>query len=133
MPECAWSRFCRTWSTHGNVSNSNLRMKYRLPKLDNVLRQRRLGWFGHAARMEKDRLPRKMLTAQLGTKRPRGRPRQSWRATIQNDLELIDCADDYPVKTGDRIEWRRRIIGPYRRKSAGPPRRSTQLRLLAKR
>ena len=60
---------------HGNVSGSELRNRTGLPKIESRLRANRLRWFGHAARMQPERLPRKMLTAHLGTKRLLGRPR----------------------------------------------------------
>ena len=112
---------------HGNVSGAKLRQKCRLHKIEKLLRVRRLIWFGHVARMEEGRLPRKMLTAYVGTKRPRGRPRKSWRKTITEDLDTLgaDYTKKYPNAVKDRNAWRKLIISPYRRK---PTRSMTVLR-----
>ena len=100
------------YSTHGHVPSYDLRRKCRLPKIETRLRQGRLRWFGHAARMSAERLPRKMLTARLGTNRPRGRPRKNWRQTISADLKSINSYESYPEDVKDRTSWRAKIKGP---------------------
>ena len=115
------------YETHGHVSNSSLRQKCRLPKIADMLRRNRLRWFGHAARMSSDRLPRKMLTAHLGTNRPSGRPHKSWRQTIAEDLNMIGCYATYPEAVKDRTNWRERYMRPHHRSSARPM-RSTRRR-----
>ena len=119
------------YRTHGNVSGAELRRRCRLPKIEKLLRVRRLRWFGHVARMDKDRLPRKMLTAFIGTKRPKGRPRKNWRQTITEDLEMLGSGytSSYPNAVKDRNAWRTKIMGPYRPKPTRPMvlRRSTRL------
>ena len=115
------------YSKHGNVPTDELRRKCKLRKVEELLRIRRLRWLGHAARMSPDRLPKKMLTGQLGRTRPRGRTRMSWRKIINEDLQAIEC-DDYPMLAADRKEWRKKIIGPYTaRAEVAPSRRSQRL------
>ena len=115
---------------HGNVSGTELRRKTKLRKIEDHLRTRRLRWLGHAARMVADRLPRKMLTGQLGRKRPRGKPRMGWRKVIKEDLEAIRC-EDYTKMALDRKSWRNKIMGPYALKSdAIPTRRSQRIRAM---
>ena len=115
------------YSTHGNVSNTELRKKTRLRTIHDLLRERRLRWFGHAARLDEERLPRKMLTGQLGRTRPRGRARVSWKQLVHEDLELIGSSADYPKKVQYRNSWRDKIKGPYRHYPARPLRRSTRI------
>ena len=128
----SWQKRCLRYllgirySTHGNVSYSELLQRCRLPKIETRLRENRLRWFGHAARMSEDRLPRKMLTARLGTRRPVGKPRKSWRQVITEDLKLIDCLETYPEEVQNRDSWRVKIKGPYRQSPARPLRRSTR-------
>ena len=115
------------YETHGHVSNSSLRQKCRLPKIADMLRRNRLRWFGHAARMSSDRLPRKMLTAHLGANRPSGRLHKSWRQTIAEDLNMIGCYESYPEAVKDRTNWKDRYMRPHHRSSARPI-RSTRRR-----
>ena len=114
------------YSTHGNTSNTELRKKTRLRTIHD-LRERRLRWFGHAARMDEERLPCKMLTGQLGRTRPRGRALVSWKKLVHEDLELIGCSANYPKKVQNRNSWRVKMKGPYRHYPARPLRRSTRI------
>ena len=85
------------YSKRGNVYySSDLRRKCTLQKIGDLLRIRRLRWFGHAARMGNERLPTKMLTTQRGRECSVGRPRTSWRRVIRVDLDSIESYD-YPV------------------------------------
>ena len=115
------------YSTHGNVSNTELRKKAGLRTIHDLLRERRLRWVGHAVRMNKERMPHKMLTGQLGRTRPLGRPRMSWKKLINEDLESIGCPSDYSKKAHKRNSWRDKIKGPYRHHPARPLRRSTRI------
>ena len=44
-----------------------------------TIRLNRLCWFGHVQRMEENRIPKRILYMNLGTKRMRGRPRNRWQ------------------------------------------------------
>ena len=75
------------------------------------------------------RSAQKLLTGQLGRKRPVGRARLSWRKVINEDLEAIGC-EDYPSAVADRKAWRKKIIGPYNAQAeVVPTRRSLRLAL----
>ena len=115
------------YSTHGNVSSTELRKKTGLRTIHSLLRERRWKWLGHAARMNEERVPRKMLTGQLGRKRRLGKPRMSWKRIVNEDLQAIGCTSDYSKKAQDRKSWRDKIKGPYRHYSARPVRRSTRI------
>ena len=115
------------YSTHGHVPSSELRRKCKLRKIEDHLRVRRLRWFGHAARMNEEHLPKKMLTGQLGRTRQVGRARLSWRKVIRSDLDAIEC-EDYPAMVSDRKLWREKIKGPYSAQAeVAPIRRSLRL------
>ena len=100
------------YSTHGHVSGSELRKQCKQQKIETLLREGRLRWFGHAARMDEERLPRKMLTARLGTRHPNGRTRMNLRQVNTEDLRSIDCQDTYTQEVQDRVSWRKKIKGP---------------------
>ena len=77
--------------------------------------------------MDNERLPKKMLTAQLGRERPVGRSRTSWWRVIRTDLEAIEC-DNYPTMVLDHKLWRKRIKGPYTAQAeVAPTQRSLRL------
>ena len=53
------------------------------PTLAETIRLNRLGWFGHVKRMEKNRIPKKVLYMNLETTRLRGRPRNRWQDEVK--------------------------------------------------
>ena len=96
------------WSQH--IPNIRIRSMTKQPQLTNILRKRRLKWFGHVLRMDKDRAP-KMLYLWKPThgKRRRGRPRTTWRDVIQRDLTLLDTGwsiEEAEVAAQDRTIWK---------------------------
>jgi hypothetical protein len=57
--------------------------------LQNKREQAQLRWFGHLNRMDEERLTKQVWeerTEGLGKKRPRGRPRRTWKDNIQELL-----------------------------------------------
>ena len=52
-----------------------------------VIRERRLRWFGHVARMKGTRFPNRLLNWRPAGKRKRGRPMLSWSACVRKDLK----------------------------------------------
>jgi len=63
-----------------------------LNKGENVakwIKGQRISWRGHLERMEKDRMPKKILTQELEGTRRRGRPRKGWREEVGRDLQVL--------------------------------------------
>ena len=56
------------------ISNEGLLRRLNLRKIDDYITKRHLRWAGHVASMDFDRLPRKMLSSWVCTKRPSGAP-----------------------------------------------------------
>ena len=58
------------------------------PSIAETIRLNRLHYFGHVQRMEKNRIPKKVLHTNLETTRPRGRPRNRWQDKVKKDGRL---------------------------------------------
>ena len=56
------------------ISNEELLSRLNLRKIDDYITKRQLCWAGPVARIDFDRLPRKMLSSWECTKRPIGAP-----------------------------------------------------------
>lgn len=62
-----------------HIRNSRIREELEVNPLTEMLEKRQLKWFGHVCWMDEDRGPRNFFEARPTGKRPRGRPRMSWR------------------------------------------------------
>ena len=54
-----------------------------------AIRLNRLHWFGHVQRMEKNRIPKKVLYIHLETTRLKGTPRNRWQDEAREDGRLV--------------------------------------------
>ena len=57
--------------------------------LEDFVASRRLRWLGHVARMEDDRLPKKILFGWLPQKRPAHGAKMRWRDKVRKDLKNL--------------------------------------------
>jgi len=76
------------------------RRKY--SKMDKAYRIR---WLGHLARMEEDRMHKKIFTQELERTRKRGRPRNSWKEEVGKDLQVLGVRRWREV-VADRKKWK---------------------------
>ena len=70
-----------------------------------TIRLNRLHWFEHAQRMEENRIPRRVLYMNLGT-RLRGRPRNRWQDEVREDGRVIG-GEGWQEKVHNREEWKK--------------------------
>ena len=122
------------YATHGHVSNSTLRQKCHLPRIETLTRTRRLAWLGHIGRMSETRLPKCALYSRPADKktRPGGRPFKSWTQIISEDIRICGLSEsNWSRVAQDRVEWRKIIRRPQRRNS-DRPQRSTRARRVPK-
>jgi hypothetical protein len=56
--------------------------------------------------MEDNRIPKRILNMNLGTKRLRGRPRNRWQDEVREDGGIV-VAEGWQEKVHDREEWKK--------------------------
>ena len=66
----------------------------------------RLHWFGHVQRMEKNRIPKKVLYINLETTRLRGRPRNRWQDEVREAGGLVGGKGG-KERVYNREEWKK--------------------------
>ena len=72
-----------------------------------MIKQRRIGWAGHVARMRGWRGVNRVLVGKPEGKRTLGRPRRRWDYNIKMDLQEVGCGSmDWIRLTQDRDRWR---------------------------
>ena len=70
------------------MTNEEVRKRADTLPIEMVIRRRRLGWLGHLARMEENRIPRRIMFGELlRNNRPAGGPKQRWKDAVAGDLD----------------------------------------------
>jgi hypothetical protein len=69
-------------------------------------RQYRLRLFGHVQRMEKIRIPKRVLYMNLETTRPRDRTRNRWQDEVKEDGRIVG-GEEWQENVSDREEWKK--------------------------
>ena len=98
--------------TH-KVTNIELYNKTNQEKWSNIIKTRRLNWYGHLMRLPEETPAKQVLKESARkVKRPAGRPKLTWTKQINNQItELGMTADDAQSLTSDRTAWRAVIGG----------------------
>jgi hypothetical protein len=68
-----------------DIKNKEIYAIVKKPTVTETIRLHRLRWFGHVNKMEKNRIPKRVLYMNLETTRPRGRPRNRWQDEVRED------------------------------------------------
>jgi len=76
--------------------------------MDDILSERRLRWFGHVIGMDQQRISQQALHWEVpGFMRGPGRPRTTWRSTVNKDLSRMGLTwEEAEVAALNRPEWR---------------------------
>jgi hypothetical protein len=89
------------------LHNEYLHNLYSSPDIIGQVKQRRMRWAGHVARMREEREVYKVLVGNPEGKRPLGRPRRRWEDGIRMDLRYIGLGGvDWIRLAQDRDRWR---------------------------
>jgi hypothetical protein len=75
------------------------------PTIIETVRLNRLCWFGHVQRMEENKIPKRVLYMNLGT-RMTGRPRNRWQNEVREDGR-IGGGEGWQEKVHNREEWKK--------------------------
>ena len=88
------------------LSTCDLLNKMELLPIDSYVSKRQLRWLGHVARMSYDRLPRKLLSSWVPSKRPTGAPEFTYGRGVFKTLKKckIDKCDWFNLAL-DRTKW----------------------------
>eukprot|EP00057_Strongylocentrotus_purpuratus_P005888 XP_003731931.1 PREDICTED: uncharacterized protein LOC100890314 [Strongylocentrotus purpuratus] len=99
-------RWMRRVSLHGRKKNKVLLQSMGLMGVAQVIRMNRLRWFGHVARRKATHWLQRALNFPVTGRRPRGRPRNTWREAIEEDAKTSGVGRVDPT---DRKAWKAAI------------------------
>jgi hypothetical protein len=87
--------------------NRDLDGLYKEPNIVGSLKSTRISWAGHVWRSEG--IIGSITNWKPDTKRPPGRPRQSWVGRVQEDLKLLNVRNA-EERANDREEWKQYVV-----------------------
>jgi hypothetical protein len=71
------------------LTNKEIYAIVKKPTITETIRLHKLRWFGHVQRMEENRIPKKVLSMNLESTRPRGRSRNRWQDEVREDGRIV--------------------------------------------
>ena len=92
------------------ITNEELHRKTDATSLATQIKKRRWRWLGHVCRMSPGALPKTALRWTADGKRRRGRPKETWRRTVEKEMK--ECGLTWNTITkwaADRQQWRYRV------------------------
>ena len=95
-------------SYRDRITNQAILTRSKVDSLATTVEKRRLSWLGHLLRMNSSRYATKALSWTPEGRRKRGRPKNTWRRTVENDLTIRGMGW-YSVKraAADRRRWKK--------------------------
>ncbi|KAL3868729.1 hypothetical protein ACJMK2_041499 [Sinanodonta woodiana] len=89
------------------ISNEELRRRAGVSTISEIIATRRWQWLGHVCRIPIDSIPRVALRWTPQGKRNRGRPKETWRRTVDRDLKTRGLTlQTAPTIAADKAKWR---------------------------
>jgi hypothetical protein len=92
----------REWRIRNNDEIDNIIRKKYIVRFVNA---KRISWIGHVERMEDSRMPKRVMTEKIYTRRKRGRPKVRWLDDVQEDLREMGI-EGWRKKAQDSDQWR---------------------------
>ena len=78
-----------------------------ISSIDTYICRQQLRWAGHVVRMPWTRLPRKMLSSWVRSKRPRGAPRYTYGRSLYKSLRKVGIeVNQWHLMASDKFMWR---------------------------
>ena len=89
------------------ISNEDLLRRCNQEDMGTIILRRRWRWIGHVLRRKPDSIVRTALHWTPFGKRKRGRPRETWRRTVEMEMKEMQCSWDSLTRMAqDRQGWR---------------------------
>ena len=100
-------RWARGKTRLDHIRNEDIRKEADLKPVENVLENKRLNWFGHCLRRERNHICAKSRRLEVSGRRSRGRPIKSWRDNMKGDMKNYQLTEDMAQ---DRKYWMIKIL-----------------------
>ena len=88
------------------LTNTEIHAMVKQPTIAEILRLKRLRWFGHVQRMGGDGITKNVFYMNLETTMLRGRPRKRWQDEVEKDGRLTG-GKRWRERVHNREEWKK--------------------------
>ena len=89
------------------ISNTELHERTGMQPISLEVKSRRWKWIGHVCRMPLTSIPRVAMRWTPGGKRARGRPKETWRRSVEREMKALGWSWGQVTKLAtDRQHWR---------------------------
>ena len=96
-------RWARGKTRLDHIRNEDIRKEAHVKSVETFLENKRLKWFGHCLRRERNHICAKSLVRlEVSGRRSRGRPKKTWRDNIPGDMKKYQLAEGMAQ---DRKYW----------------------------
>ena len=85
------------------MRSEDIRRKLGMNNINDKVREIRMRWFGHVARMKDGNPVKQTMRMAIPGRRPRGRPKKRWKDNIKEDMKHFGVK---PEDALDRGFWR---------------------------
>ena len=103
-------RWARRKTRLDHIRNEDIRKEADVKPVEIFLENKRLKWFGHCLRRERNHFCAKSVRLEVSGRRSKGRPTKRWRDNIQGDKKKYQLTEDMAQ---DRKYWMTKILaGP---------------------
>ena len=93
------------------ISNENLHEITNSTNMRAILKKYRWRWIGHVLRKPTNNITRVSLRWTPEGKRKQGRPKTTWRRTVESEMKEMDQAwSELDMKVKDREQWRKLFL-----------------------
>ena len=96
-------RYMAGVSLRDRVRSEEVASRCCVDEVEIVMRERRLRWFGHVRRRDEDDPIRSVMDLEVDGGRPRGRPKKTWKKTVEEDMRRVGVREEHAL---DRGRWR---------------------------
>jgi hypothetical protein len=103
-------RMCRV-TLRDRISSIELRNRFGLQPMIDLLTKNRLRWYGHVHRMQDDNWVKKCQDIEIDGRKPSGRPKKAWQQCVSADMKRLGLT---PNDALNRDKWRSAIGGKQR-------------------
>ena len=85
-----------------HIRNEDIRKEVHVKPVATFLENKRLKWFGHCLRLERNHICAKSLRLEVSGRRSRGRPKKRWGGQLKGDMKKYQLTEDMAQ---DRKYW----------------------------